>query len=448
MPQLEQSDIQDLILAALDEGSDDELKQLVGELHPADIADLLEGLPPDQRPPIWDRVDIGRMGEVLVEVSHGVGRDLIRDMDAASLSRAVQALDMDEIADLIPLLPDDVIADILYTVDKESRQDLDSLISYPEDTAGGLMNVDTVSARTDISLAVVQRYLRLKSTLPEYTDKLFVTDRENHLLGVLFLHALLTNDSELKVDDVMDREPIVFKPLTPDEDVADAFQRYNLISAPVVDDDGNLLGRITIDDVVDVIQENADRNVMVRAGLDEEDDIFQPVAQSTRKRALWLGVNLITAFVASFVIGLFETTIEKMVALAVLMPIVANMGGNAGTQTLTMVVRGLGTRTISRANAGHVLRKEFMVGGLNGIIWALVVALVAGFWYQDAGLGLIIAFAMTINLLAAATAGVLLPMSLEKLGIDPALAGGVALTTVTDVVGFLAVLGLAALFLV
>jgi magnesium transporter len=448
MPQLEQSDIQDLILTALDEGADDELKQLVGKLHPADIADLLEGLPPEQRGPIWDQVESGHIGEVLVEVSEGVGRDLISDMDPGHLSRAVQALDMDDIADVIPLLPDDVIADILYTVDRESRQDLDSLISYPEDTAGGLMNVDTVTARTDISLAVVQRYLRLKSTLPEYTDKIFVVDRQDHLLGVLFLHTLLTEDADLKVEQVVDREPIVFKPLTPDADVADAFQRYNLISAPVVNDDGILLGRITIDDVVDVIQEIADRNVMVRAGLDEEDDIFQPVAQSTRKRALWLGVNLITAFMASFVIGLFETTIEKMVALAVLMPIVANMGGNAGTQTLTMVIRGLGTKTISSANISHVLRKEFMVGSLNGIIWAMVVAVVAALWYQDVALGLIVAFAMTINLIAGATAGVLIPITLEKLGIDPALAGGVALTTVTDIIGFLSVLGLATLFLV
>ncbi len=336
MPQLEPSEIQELVLTALDEGSVGQLEELVARMHPADIADLLEGLTPDQRPPVWDHVDIDKRGEVLVEVSDGVGRDLIEDMDPAELSRAVQMLDMDDIADVIPLLPDAVIADILYTVDQESRQDLDALISYPEDTAGGLMNVDTVTARADISLAVVQRYLRLKSELPEYTDKLFVVDRQNHLVGVLFLATLLTEDPERKVGEVADTRPIVFKPLASDGDVADAFQRYNLISAPVVDDD----------------------NLLARAGLDEEDDIFQPVAQSTRKRAVWLGVNLLTAFLASFVIGLFEHTIEKMVALAVLMPIVANMGGNAGTQTLTMVVRGLGTGTISRANASHVLHKE------------------------------------------------------------------------------------------
>ncbi len=448
MPQLEPSEIQELVLTALDEGSVGQLEELVARMHPADIADLLEGLTPDQRPPVWDHVDIDKRGEVLVEVSDGVGRDLIEDMDPAELSRAVQMLDMDDIADVIPLLPDAVIADILYTVDKESRQDLDALISYPEDTAGGLMNVDTVTARADISLAVVQRYLRLKSELPEYTDKLFVVDRQNHLVGVLFLATLLTEDPERKVGEVADTRPIVFKPLASDADVADAFQRYNLISAPVVDDDNLLLGRITIDDVVDVIQENADRSLMARAGLDEEDDIFQPVAQSTRKRAVWLGVNLLTAFLASFVIGLFEHTIEKMVALAVLMPIVANMGGNAGTQTLTMVVRGLGTGTISRANASHVLRKEYLVGSLNGLIWALVVAVVAAAWYRDVELGLIVAFAMVINMMAAAVAGVLLPVVIDKLGIDPALAGGVALTTVTDVVGFFAVLGLATLFLV
>jgi len=447
MPQLEQSDIQKLILRALDEGEDDEINQLVTGLHPADIADLLEGLPPEDRIPIITRIDLNRMGEVLVEVAEGVERDLIREMDENILSKAVQTLDMDDIADIIPLLPDNVIADILYTVDKESRQDLNSLIAYPEDTAGGLMNVDTIHAREDISLEVVQRYLRLKATLPEYTDKLFIVDRENHLQGVLFLSSVLTTDSEKMVADVVDREPITFKPLTSEIDVADAFQRYNLISAPVISDDGVLLGRITIDDVVDVIQEHADRNVMVRAGLNEEDDIFQPVSQSTRKRALWLGVNLLTAFMASFVIGIFEATIEQLVALAVLMPIVANMGGNSGTQTLTIVIRGIGTGTINAANATRVLRKEFMVGSLNGILWALVVAVIATIWYQNIALGLIIGFAMIINLMAAAAAGVLLPLALDKLGIDPALAAGVALTTITAIIGFLSVLGLATIFL-
>ncbi len=448
MQHLEQSEIQDLVLAALEEGFENELARLVGGMHPADIADLLEGLTPEQRPPVWRVVDVAKRGEVLVEIAEGVGRDLIEDMDPAELSRAVRMLDMDDIADVIPLLPDAVIADILYTVDKESRHELDALISYPEDTAGGLMNVDTVTARDDISLAVVQRYLRLKGELPEYTDKLFVVDRANRLTGSLYLSTVLTRDGEERVGDVANKTPIVFKPLAPATDVADAFQRYNLISAAVVDDDSRLLGRITIDDVVDVIQENADRNLMVRAGLDEEDDIFQPVAQSTRKRALWLGVNLVTAFIASFVIGLFESTIEKMVALAVLMPIVASMGGNAGTQTLTMVIRGLATKTISRANASYVLRKEFLVGSMNGVIWGLAVAVVAGLWFQNVELGLLIALAMVINLIAAAASGVLLPLALDKLGIDPALAGGVALTTVTDVVGFFAILGLAAVFLV
>lgn len=447
MQHLEQSDIQDLVLSAIEEGYDDELQQIVSQLHPADIADLLEGLPPEYRPPLWRSVDIAKIGEVLAEVADGVGRDLIAEMDPGELSRAVQMLDMDDIADVIPLLPDAVIADILFAVDKESRHDLDALISYPEDTAGGLMNVDTLTARADISLAVVQRYLRLKSTLPEYTDKLFVVDRENHLAGTLDLSTLLTADPGEKVGKVCNPSPVTFGPLTTSADVADAFQRYNLISAAVVDDDNTLLGRITIDDVVDVIQENADRNLMARAGLDEEDDIFQPVAQSTRKRALWLGVNLVTAFIASFVIGLFESTIEQMVALAVLMPIVASMGGNAGTQTLTMVVRGLATRTISRANSGVILRKEFLVGGLNGLIWGLTVAVVAALWFRNIELGVLIALAMVVNLVAAAAAGVLIPMLLEKLGIDPALAGGVALTTVTDVVGFFAVLGLATVFL-
>jgi len=447
MQHLEQSEIQDLVLAALEEGFGNELARLVGGMHPADIADLLEGLTPEQRPPVWRVVDVAKRGEVLVEIAEGVGRDLIEDMEPAELSRAVRMLDMDDIADVIPLLPDAVIADILYTVDKESRHELDALISYPEDTAGGLMNVDTVTARDDISLAVVQRYLRLKGELPEYTDKLFVVDRQNRLTGTIYLATILTHDGEERVGDVSERASITFKPLTPSSDVADAFQRYNLISAAVVDDDSRLLGRITIDDVVDVIQENADRNLMMRAGLDEEDDIFQPVLESTRKRSLWLAVNLVTAFTAAFVISLFENTIEKMVALAVLMPIIASMGGNAGIQTLTMVIRGLATKTISRANGMYILKREFMVGSLNGLIWGTLVATVAATWFQSIELGLVIAAAMFINLANAAVCGVLLPMLLEKLDIDPALAGGVALTTMTDVIGFFSILGLATLFL-
>jgi magnesium transporter len=309
------------------------------------------------------------------------------------------------------------------------------------------MDVDTLMVRGNVPIRVVIRYLRLLGRLPEHTDKLFVVDRQTRLRGILRLSDLLTAPPEDRVKDHFDNEPKVFKAMDPDEQVAERFQKYNLISAPVVDEDYKLIGRITIDDVVDVIQESHDRSVMARAGLSEEEDIFAPVQQTTRSRSVWLGVNLITAIIASMVIGQFESTIERLVALAVLMPIVASMGGNAGIQTLTVVIRGLSSGIISGANAWKVLRKEFLVGSLNGIIWAIAVALVAVVWYQDLALGLIIALAMLVNLVVAALAGVALPIIIQKCGIDPALASGVTLTTVTDVVGFFAVLGLAALFL-
>ena len=360
---------------------------------------------------------------------------------------AVRELDIDEIADLIPDLPEEVIADVQLTVDQSARQNLHAVLSYPEDTAGGLMNVDTVTVREQLSLAVVLRYLRLRGELPEYTDKLFVVDRNNRLRGILFASTLLTSDAAQRVRENMDGEPITFDPMDASEDVAAAFERYNLISAPVIDDTKTLLGRITIDDIVDVIREEGEHTVMARAGVPEDEDLFAPATRTTKGRALWLGVNLATAILASWVIAQFEESIEKLVALAVMMPIVASMGGNAGTQTLTVVIRGIGVGTITGSNVFRVLKKEFLVGGLNGIIWAMAVAAVATFWYHDYALGLIVGIAMIINVIAAAVAGVLIPVFLERAGIDPALASGVALTTITDVVGFLAVLGLAALFL-
>jgi len=423
------------------------VRALIGDLHPADAANLLESIPPDQRRLVWDEVGLDVMGQILTEVSDGVRKDLVQAMDPQRLVAAVRELDIDDIADLIPDLPEEVIADIQLTVDQGARQNLDAVLSYPEDTAGGLMNVDTVTVREQLSLAVVLRYLRLRGELPEYTDKLFVVDRNNRLRGILFVSTLLTSDAAQRVRENMDSEPITFDPMDASEDVAAAFERYNLISAPVIDDTNTLLGRITIDDIVDVIREEGEHTVMARAGVPEDEDLFAPATRTTKGRALWLGVNLVTAILASWVIAQFEESIEKLVALAVMMPIVASMGGNAGTQTLTVVIRGIGVGTITGSNAFRVLKKEFLVGGLNGIIWAMAVAAVATFWYHDYALGLIVAIAMIINVIVAAVAGVLIPVFLDRAGIDPALASGVALTTITDVVGFLAVLGLAALFL-
>lgn len=423
------------------------LHAMLDSLHPVDAARLLESLAPDQRPAVWLGLADDDRGEVLLEVADGVRDDLLQDMDRTELVNAIRSLDIDDIADLIPDLPDDVLADILFNVDKEARAQLGEVLSYPEDTAGGLMNVDAVAVRGNVTMRVVIRYLRLRGELPENTDQLFVVDRRGRLIGTLRVSALLTAPAGERVGELMEREYVTFRAMEPQDNVIDVFEKYNLLSAAVVDEENRLVGRVTVDDVVDVIREHADHTVMIRAGLDEEEDIFAPVIRSSKSRALWLGVNLITAVIASWVIGQFEDAIEKLVALAVLMPIVASMGGNAGTQTLTIVIRGLGMGTISQANALRIFKKELLVGGLNGLIWALVVAAVATLWYHDYGLGLIIAMAMIINLVVSAAAGVVIPMLLQRIGIDPALAGGVALTTVTDVVGFFAVLGLAAFFL-
>ena len=310
------------------------------------------------------------------------------------------------------------------------------------------MNIDAPVVREGVKVAVIMRYLRVVGELPEYTDKIYVLNRQGKLRGAVLLRNLVTANLDVQIDDCIDEALFRFSPDDPEEQVAQVFERYDLTSAPVVDSDGRLLGRITIDDVVDLMKDTAGKNILAPAGLDDEDDIFAPVLYTARRRALWLGINLITAVIASMVIGIFEATIEKLVALAVLMPIIASMGGNAGTQTLTTVIRGLGVGTISTANALDVLKKELLVGGLNGLIWATVVAVVSIVWYQNYLLATIVATAMLVNIVVSALSGVLLPVMLEKVGIDPALAGGVSLTTVTDVVGFLAILGIAALVLV
>ena len=435
------------LVETIESGHEQDVRSMLAELHPVDTARLLESVTPEQRPAIWSEQSDANRGEILLEVSDGVREDLLRGMENPALVNAIRELDIDDIADLIPDLPDDVLADVLFNVDKEARAGLDEVLSYPEDTAGGLMNVDAVAIRENITTRVVIRYLRLKGEIPENTDKLFVVDRRGRLTGILPVTLLLTSPADERVGKLVDREPISFRAMAPEDDVTDAFEKYNLVSAAVVDEQERLLGRITIDDVVDVIRENADQSIMARAGLIDDADIFAPVTRTAKSRALWLGVNLITAVIASWVIGQFEATIEKLVALAVLMPIVASMGGNAGTQTLTIVIRGLSVGTISQANAWRVLKKELLVGGLNGMIWAFAVAVVATVWYHDYGLGLIIALAMVINLVVSAVAGVTLPMLFQRLGIDPALAGGVALTTLTDVVGFFALLSLATVFL-
>ncbi|HEX9625439.1 MAG TPA: magnesium transporter [Acidiferrobacterales bacterium] len=436
-----------LLLSALEEQRLDSVRVMLAGLHPADIATLLESIPPALRRAVWDQVDPKVEGEVLIEVSEAVREDIIREMDQRELVAAARTLDVDEIADLIPDLSDEAIAEILFVMDKQDRQRLDAVLSYGEDTAGGLMNVDTVTVRENLTLEVVLRYLRQRGELPEHTNRLFVVDRSDRLLGALSVSRLLTSNPARRVSEVMQCDLIVFPAQTPDTEVADAFERYNLVTAPVVDEQNRLLGRITVDDVVDVIREEADRTVLARAGLSEDEDVFAPALRTSRRRSVWLGVNLFTAIIAASVVGLFEDTIEKVVALAVMMPVVAGMGGNAGTQTLTTVVRALALGIVTEANARRVLVKELAVGAMNGLVFALAVAVVTVLWHKSLSLGIVIAVAMLINLAIAALAGVVIPIVVRRLGVDPAIASGVILTTVTDVVGFFAFLGLATIFL-
>ncbi|UCH53355.1 MAG: magnesium transporter [Pseudomonadota bacterium] len=436
-----------LILAALEAQDEARVRAVLAPLHPADIARVLEGLSPENRPTVWHHVTVEQVGEVLLELPEAVRADLVPLLDDDTVVAAVRALDVDEIADLLPEFSDQIIAEVLFALDKQDRQRLDAVLSYPEDTAGGLMNIDAVTVRENITIDVVLRYLRRRGELPENTDNLFVVDRNDRLVGTLHVTKLLTASASTRVAQVMEREVVKFLALAPDRDVARAFEGYDLVSAPVVDAANRLLGRITIDDVVDVIRAQADRQVLAPAGLSEDEDIFAPVTRTTRKRALWLGINLVTAFVAAAVVGLFEESIEKVAVLAVMLPIVAGMGGNAGTQTLTVVVRGLAVGVITEANARRVLVKELLVGALNGLLWAVTVAAVILIWYQHYLVALALALSMVINLIFAAFSGVLIPVAVRRLGVDPAVASGVILTTITDVVGFFAFLGLATWFL-
>jgi magnesium transporter len=433
---------------ALRERDSGRVRLLLADTHPAEIASLLESLPAEERSLAWAQVPPAAAGDVLTQVYDSVRVTLMEAMAPEALIAATEHLDTDDLADLLPDMPEEVIQRLLHTMDEQHRERLEAVLPYPEDTAGGLMNVDTITVRADITLDTVLRYLRRRGELPETTDNLMVVDRDSLFQGQLAIADLITKRPELSVAEVMRSDVEAIRADTAVEEVARIFEHRDLVTAPVVDEHGKLLGRITIDDVVDVIREQADHSFMGMAGLTEEEDIFAPVIASSRRRAVWLGINLLTAFLASWVIGLFDATIKELVALAVLMPIVASMGGIAGSQTLTLVIRAMALGQIGPGNARQLLVKELAVGILNGLVWAAVVAVVAGAWFGSATLGLTIGAAIVINLFMAALSGTLIPLALKKAGADPALAGSVFLTTITDVVGFLAFLGLAALFLV
>jgi magnesium transporter len=437
----------DAISESLNSGAMLKAKLILNGLHPAEIARLLESSPTRQRRLIWEMLDHSNDGEVLLEVGEEVRNSLMESMDEKSLLAATKGLDVDDLADLLEELPETVVKQALHGMDYQYRTRLETVMNYDEDTAGGLMNTDTITIRPDVTLDVVLKYLRLKKEIPQNTDNIIVVDRYNHYLGTLSVTNLLCADPEKTVSESMDKSYISINSNTLATDVANIFEDRDLVSAPVIDQNNILLGRITIDDVVDVIREESESTVLNMAGLTDEEDIFAPVLPSARRRAIWLGINLITALIASGVISLFQDTIEKVVALAVLMPIVASMGGIAGSQTLTLVIRGIALGNISSTNSKSLLIKEISVGLLNSFLWASVIGVLSSYWFNNYLIGVVIGIAMVANLGFAALSGVLIPIILKKIGVDPALGGGVILTTITDVIGFFSFLALGTIFL-
>ena len=435
----------DALHEALEKDNRESAKIVIASLHPSEIADILESVPSREREDLWSLIDTEIEGDVLAHMQDAVRSEFLEHMRPDEVVDATKDLEADDVADILQDLPEDIAGTILQSMDEQNRQRLSSILTYPENTAGGLMNVDVVAIRADVPLDVVARYLRLLGKIPEKTDNIMVVDRKNKYLGVLPLADLLIRDQETEVSQWMEEEPYVFVNTSTTE-VAKIFEQRDLVSAAVIDENGFLLGRITIDDVVDVIQKEAGHAVRSMAGLSDE-EIFSPIIASTKSRAVWLGINLVTAFLGAWVIGRFEDSIQQLVALAVLMPVVAGMGGIAGSQTLIIAIRGIALGQIAKTNIKPLLIKELSIGILNGIFWSSIVAIIVILWFGQLSLGIIIGASMIINLIIAALAGATIPIILKRYGIDPAIAGGVILTTVTDVVGFITFLGLATIFL-
>ncbi len=436
----------DELVTALSSGTFANVRRMLNALPPADIAHLLESSPPPTRAVLWQLVDDADEGEILQELGDELQSQFLRSMDAEKVAATTEGLEPDDVADILQRLPEKVLQEVLRAMDQQDRTRVEQVLEYPENTAGGLMNTDTITVRARQTVDVVLRYLRRHDEIPAMTDNLIVVNRSDRFMGILPLRTLLTSDPAAIVRDVMETDVEAIAADMEDSEVAQLFERHDWVSAPVVDEAGKLLGRITIDDVVDVIREDADHSLMSMAGLDEDQDTFAPVLQTMPRRAIWLGINLLSAAVAASVVSLFQDTIEKVVALAVLMPVVASMGGAAGNQSLIVMVRGMALGQIGRSNQSWLVNREFVVGLLNGMLWSMVVAVAASLWFGDWLMGAIIAAAMVINLVTAGLAGTLIPIAMKRLDIDPALAGGVVLTTVTDVVGFMSFLGLATLF--
>jgi magnesium transporter len=441
----------DELSEVLDSGAIIKARNLLNALYPSEIADVIESSPRNRRDLIWSLVSNDNKGETLAELTEEVRSNLLDELidedGPEGLAVIAKNLDTDDLADIIQSLPKNLVSKTVKSLDKQNQDRLSKVLSFPDDTAGGLMNIDTINVRSNVTVEVLLKYLRSLKKLPEQTDIVFVTDIMNKYFGFVSIQDLLVTNTGTLISEIMTKDNNIIEPDATQHEVARIFENADLVSAAVVDRDGILLGRITVDDVVDVIREEADDSVLNMAGLNKDDDIFAPIIQSTKRRSLWLGANLLTAILAAAAIGIFEATIEKVVALAILMPIVASMGGIAGMQSLALVIRSQALDQIGSSNSRLLILKEASIGVLNGILWSSVVALAVYLWFESVFLGTVIAAALLINLIIGAISGVSLPLILAKLKIDPALAGGVILTTITDIVGFISLLGIATLIL-
>lgn len=432
---------------ALGSGMFVHVRKLLQNMPAYDLALLLESSPTKTRTVLWQLIDTDHHGDVLEELNEEVRKGILKTMRPEKLAEVTEGMDVDDIAEVLRTLPDSVYKEVLNSMDSQDRGRVEQALSYEEDTAGGIMNTDTITIRADVTVDVVLRYLRLKGELPESTDSFYVVDRQDHFIGSVALAKLVTAKPEVGISTLIDADVQAVNAKLPETEVAQLFERYDWFSAPVIDDDGRLLGRITVDDIVDIIREEAEHSMMSMAGLDDEADTFAPILKSTQQRSVWLGINLVTAIFAVIVSNMFEDILSQLTILAILNTLVPSMGGVAGNQTLTLVIRGIALGHVGDSNAKVLLYKELAVGFLNGIIWALLIAAVVGIWKQDLTLAGIIAFAMLMNMTAAGIAGVTIPLMLKRMKIDPALAGSVILTTITDVVGIFAFLGTATLLI-
>ncbi len=444
---IENSNLLTILGRAIDTGTLSRAREMLNHLSPPDIAHERETAPPKYRHVLWELVEKENSGEVLQELSDDIQVEFLEQMNGSQVALLTAGLDVDDVVDILQQLPGQVVSAALQSMSMQDRLRVESVLTYDEETAGGMMDTEVITVRADITLDAVLRYLRRHSDIPDITDSLFVVNRQDKFLGLLPLGKLLTSSPTAIVKEVMDTAVQPIHVNLTDSDVAQLFKRQDLVSAPVVDDENHLLGRITIDDVLDVIIEDADQSLRAMGGLSTNEDTFASISRTVPRRAIWLGVNLITAILASIAISLFEATLDKVVALSILMPIVASMGGVAGSQTLTLVIRGMALGQIERGNISWLLSKEFAVGALNGLLWAVVTGCVVSLWFGDWSMALIIGLAMAINITAAALAGTLLPIMLRSMSMDPVLAGSVILTTITDITGFVSFLGLATWFL-